>query len=127
MSDYSKQGPCCDEYYALRAMYLSRIKIITALLDGNPRSIVMFAEATRKNIGEGSYNAMVEVGSGERCPCNETPNPELYRAFYHDLKRLGRMDESSILDLEKQVNDFEARRTESQKEGGTKALQDFNF
>ncbi|GEM_PF-6415047 len=103
MDDYSIRGPCCDEYAKLRGEYLLLAGIATHLLENNPRYILMLSEAMCRNMGETNFRAVVEVGGGEKCPCNEAPYPELWRRFYPELRRWSSMGEAEADGLNERI------------------------
>lgn len=82
MPDYSKRGPCCDRYDQIKKQMRTKIKTLYALVGGNLRYWVQLAEIMQqRGLNHGLMMLALEPDN-KTCPCNDAPNPILFREFY---------------------------------------------
>lgn len=75
---FETRGPCCDWHDKNQVDVKARLRVGYTMLQGNPRFMIMWGEAMKKQIGS---HRMREGLSGDPCPCNEAPDPKKFREF----------------------------------------------
>jgi hypothetical protein len=83
--DYSKRGPCCDRYDQLKSQMRTRIKVLHTLVGGNPRYWVQLYDIMKKRGFSAGLISLALESEDRTCPCNEAPNPALFREFYAQI------------------------------------------
>jgi hypothetical protein len=77
MDKYQDREPCCDYHDELSAKVKNQIKVIHALVGGNPRYITLYYEQMRRSLSP----VLLQFALEDKCICHETPNPVVFRYF----------------------------------------------
>jgi hypothetical protein len=64
---------CCKFFEEQQRLMAVRIKVLHAIGANKPRDVVMMADEIKR-----SQPWLLELLSGEHCPCQDHPNPELF-------------------------------------------------
>lgn len=79
--DLEIRGPCCDFFDRKKEDLCTELKIVHRLTGGNPRACTMYLH------DEIIKNPLVMIFAESECPCNEVPDPVLYRKFMASILR----------------------------------------
>lgn len=72
-------GACCKRLAEDRAQLRAHIRVISILVQGNPRYMLMWYDIFERQYKNSPY--LLELLSDEPCPCNEAPDPQRVRNF----------------------------------------------
>lgn len=93
---YEDRGPCCDYYDRLRLNFRANMKTLHRLVGGNPRYWMMLHDNMRGDVDPEILRML--LAKEWRCPCNDAPNPPLFREFMGFTMKQKKLEPGQKLD-----------------------------
>jgi len=82
-------GECCKRWWAARQMAQMKVKVAHQMGVNTPRQVAQWFEVSDK-----ASRAEMMIGLGNRCPCHDSPHPEIYREMIAEALRTGDMEKA---------------------------------